>query len=68
MTKPLEPGDELHCPHCRRWHPVKHLHTEGTDYTVRMLYFECREGAYCAGQLGTESRHQTRRRASAIDC
>ncbi|MGH9254514.1 MAG: endonuclease/exonuclease/phosphatase family protein [Vicinamibacterales bacterium] len=22
MNKPLKPGDELRCPHCRRWHPV----------------------------------------------
>lgn len=60
MTKALQPGDEIRCPHCRGWHPVKHLHTEGTDYTVKMLYFECRAGHYYAGQLGTVSRHQTR--------
>ena len=58
--KPLDPGDELPCPHCRRWHSVKLLHKQGTDYTVRMLYFECRSGQYYAGQLGTASRHQTR--------
>lgn len=33
---------------------------EGTDYTLRMLYFECRGQRYYAGQENLESRHQTK--------
>ena len=39
---PLEEGDELLCPHCRRWHPVTAWHTLGTNYTQAMLYWRCR--------------------------
>jgi hypothetical protein len=28
---PLHSGDELHCPHCRHWHPVAATHREGTE-------------------------------------
>ena len=35
---PLEEGDEHLCSH-RRWHPVTALHTQGTNYTLQMLYF-----------------------------
>jgi hypothetical protein len=58
---PLEEGDELQCPHCKRWHPVTACHTEGTDYTVRMLYWRCTKGLYYAGQIGSTSRHPTRK-------
>ena len=34
----IQPGDELQCPHCRRWHPVMARHTEGTEYTRPMFY------------------------------
>jgi hypothetical protein len=40
---PLEPGDELHCRHCRRWHSVVTWHSEGTPYKLRMLYWTCGE-------------------------
>ena len=49
----LEPGDELRCPHCRRWHPVIAPHTEGTLYTLDLLYWECAKGVYFAGSRGT---------------
>jgi hypothetical protein len=39
MQRPLKIGDLLHCPHRRRWHPAVKWHTEGTDYTLRMLFF-----------------------------
>ena len=42
----LEPGDEVRCPRCRGWHPVVALHTEGTPYTLDMLYWECSKGRY----------------------
>jgi len=58
--KPLEIGDLLRCPHCRRWHPVMKWHSEGTAYTLRMLYFECRGKRYYAGQENLESRHETK--------
>ena len=65
MDRPLEPGDELHCLHCRRWHPVFAPHTEGTDATLKMLYWECRGLRYFAGFVGAPSRHETRRAARA---
>jgi len=58
---PLHPGDELHCPHCRRWHPVGATNKEGTEYTRLMLFWECRGDRFYAGQIGTSSRHETRR-------
>lgn len=58
---PLEEGDELLCPHCRRWHPVTAQHTEGTNYTLQMLYWRCVKGMYYAGQRGLKSRHPTRK-------
>lgn len=61
MPALLAPSDELHCPHCRHWHPVIVQHTEGTEYTRQMLYWECGGQQYYAGQAGTQSRHQTRR-------
>jgi hypothetical protein len=54
---PLQLDSRLLCPHCRRWHRVVKGHTEGTDYTLAMLYFPCRGGQYYAGQLGQTSRH-----------
>ncbi len=50
----------MRCPHCQRWHAVIAGHTEGTDYTVRMRYFECRGLRYYAGQQGQVSRHPIR--------
>jgi len=60
MDSALEPGDELHCPHCRRWHVVTLKHSTGTDETQRMLYFTCRALDYFAGTRGFASRHPTR--------
>ena len=37
------------------------FHTDGTDYSVRILYWECRGGRYYTGNIGTASRHETRR-------
>jgi hypothetical protein len=59
---PLRVGDLVRCPHCRRWHPAVQGHTEGTDYTQRMLYVECKGWRYYAGQDGLPSRHETRTR------
>ena len=56
----LQPGSQIHCPHCRRWHDVIAVHTIGTDYTIKMRYWECRGKRFYAGQVGGESRHQTR--------
>ena len=49
----LEPGDEVRCPQCRQWHPVEDPHSEGTPYTLDMLYWECAKGMYFAGSRGT---------------
>ena len=56
----LKVGSEIQCLHCRRWHPVSLGHTEGTPYTLAMLYFVCRGGRYYAGQSERVSRHPTR--------
>jgi hypothetical protein len=55
----LTPGSQLRCPHCRRWHDVIAIHTTGTDYTIKMRYWECRGQKYYAGQEGGPSRHET---------
>jgi hypothetical protein len=57
---PLTLGAQIRCPHCRQWHEVVSGHNEGTEYTMRMLYFGCRGGRYYAGQIGQVSRHWTR--------
>jgi hypothetical protein len=59
MDKPLEPGDELRCPHCRRWHQVVRRRGEGTEYTRRMLYFVCQQNHYYAGRVGTPTATRT---------
>ena len=56
----VEAGDEIRCPHCRKWHPLIQQHTEGTATGHDMLYFECRGLTYFAGFSGHGSRHETR--------
>jgi hypothetical protein len=56
----LAAGDELHCPHCHRWHPLIEKHTAGTDTAINMLYFRCRGLDYFGGFIGAGSRHETR--------
>ena len=60
MHHSLKVGDLLWRPHCRRWHPVVRWHSEGTAYTLRMLYFDCRGKRYYAGQENLEIRHDTK--------
>jgi len=60
VAEALKVGDEVRCPHCRKWHPVVKWHASGTDYTLRMLFFECGGQRFYAGQEGLESRHETR--------
>jgi hypothetical protein len=67
MDLPLQPGHELHCPHCRRWHDVIAIHKEGTAYTVSMRYWECGGGRYYAGQDGGTSRHPVRSQVNRDD-
>ena len=62
-ARTLRATDELRCPHCRGWHPLIPKHTEGTDATVRMLYFECRGLPYFGGFIDAGSRHETRKAA-----
>ena len=56
----MQLGSQIRCPHCRRWHDVIAVHPTGTDYTIKMRYFECRDQRYYAGQEGGTSRHLTR--------
>ncbi len=61
MTERLAPGVELRCPHCGRWHAItKYPGTEGTAYTLEMMFFECMKGRYYAGQIGGAARFPTR--------
>jgi hypothetical protein len=57
----LQIGTLLRCPHCRAWHSVKAKHSEGTEYTLRMLYWDCRDASYYAGQIGGTARFPTKR-------
>jgi hypothetical protein len=57
----LQPGDDLPCPHCRSWHAVAATNSEGTESTRQMLFWKYRRGQFYAGNIGTTSRHETRR-------
>ena len=57
----LAAGDELRCPRCRQWHPLIQKHSDGTEATVRMLYFECRGLPYFGRFVGAGSRHESRK-------
>jgi hypothetical protein len=46
----LQPGSQIRCPHCRRWHPAIKPYDVGTEYTRAMLFVECRGGRYYVGQ------------------
>jgi hypothetical protein len=46
----LQPGSQVRCPYCRRFHPAIKPYTEGTDYTVLMLFVECVGLRYYVGQ------------------
>src|SRR4051812_9232661 len=61
MTRSLQPGDELHCPHCGSWHPVFAPNAAGTPATTDMLSWECRGKRYFAGSMGGTARYDTRR-------
>ena len=61
MPQPLSSGQQLRCPHCARWHVITgYPGSEGTAYTLDMLFFDCREGRYYAGQVGGTSRFPVR--------
>jgi hypothetical protein len=61
MAKPLEPGDEIRCLHCGRWHPVHYRPAASeTPDSPRMLFWECGGQQYYAGPVGSESRHPSR--------
>jgi hypothetical protein len=45
----MQPGDELRCPHCHRWHKLIQRQTEGTEYIKQMLYFQCGGQVYYGG-------------------
>lgn len=60
-SRHIQSGDELRCPHCRKWHPLIQRRATGTHVTVRMLYFVCEESLYFGGFVGAGSRHETRK-------
>jgi hypothetical protein len=59
----LQPGDLLHCPHCRQWHALTGNLTAEHGYVRTMLFFECWKGRYFAGTIGGRARYATKRAA-----
>jgi hypothetical protein len=60
----IQAGDQLRCPHCRKWHALIEQPTAGTSTGRDMLFFECRGLAYYgaqAGELSARNRHETRK-------
>jgi len=51
----LQPGFQVRCPHCHRWHPAIKSYDVGTEYTLRMLFVECQGLRYFVGQEGDVS-------------
>jgi hypothetical protein len=64
MNRPLQVGNELHCPHCGCWHKMFAPYSDGTDVMLRMLFWECRGLRYFAGSIGGASRHATRHQSA----
>jgi hypothetical protein len=61
MESSSNPGDDIHCPHCAQWHPLKTRGGEDAHpYVQKMLYFECGRGTYFAGTTGAEARFPVR--------
>jgi len=60
----LQPGDELHCPHCGRWHLLFAPYADGTPYMQAMLSWLCREKQIPCGAADPRSDIPTRRPAA----
>jgi len=63
IDRALQPGDLLHCPHCRHWHALTGNPTAEHEYVRAMLFFECRNGRYFAGTIGGRSSYAVKRAA-----
>jgi hypothetical protein len=61
-TITLQPGVEVRCPHCHRWHAVDQRIGSGvhTEYAQAMLYVVCGGSLFYVGNVGTPSRHPAR--------
>ena len=47
----LQHGSPVRCPRCRRYHPAIKPYSEGTDYSLAMLFVVCGDGLrYYVGQ------------------
>jgi len=58
----LRPGSQVRCPHCRRWHLAIRPYTQGTDYTVMMMFVCCGDGLrYYVGQEARRVRSRFQR-------
>jgi hypothetical protein len=49
FDRALQPGDLLHCPHCRQWYALASDPTAQHEYVRGMLFFGYRKGRYLAG-------------------
>jgi hypothetical protein len=63
IDRSLQPGDLLHCPHCRQWHALASDPAAQHEYVRGMLLFGCRKGRYFAGTIGGGARYATKRPA-----
>jgi len=56
----LQPGAEVRCPRCHRWHVAEQRKIDSTAYADAMLFVVCGGSLYYAGNIGTPSRHPVR--------
>ena len=60
MSKPLEPGDEIHCLHCGRWNPLVLRNDVSTLYADDMLFWQCgKSSGFYYALRRTARRHQS---------
>lgn len=59
----LDPGNEIRCPHCDRWHRIARLRPDSPHpFERETLIYECpSKGVFGVGLAGHESRYPTRR-------
>jgi len=66
-SRPIAPGDEILCPHCKAWHVLALQAADGVK-VVSALFFRCAgtkfgERRHFAGMAGDTIRYETRRQA-----
>ena len=61
----LQPGFEVHCPHCRQWHVVAQPYASRSTAEQGHLYVTCGPELYFVGQVGHEGRWPVREKGRA---